>query len=96
MTWTLLEWAGEAVVVWLVVSFLKRIGGVIVSERCLIPNCQRMSAVGKRGLCLVCYSQAKKKVDNFEVSWEQLAQRGLCKPESSPFDDAYSKAMENE
>jgi len=60
---------------------------------CCIPNCQRIG--GKRGMCLVCYGKAKKKVEAGEVTWEKLEAAGLCKPDENadPFDDAYSKAM---
>lgn len=100
MAWTLVEWTTETTVTWLTVSlmvlFFKRAKGVVMSERCMIPNCQRLAALGKRGLCLVCFSRAKKKVDSGETTWERLAEMRLCKSESNPFDDAYTRAMEGE
>jgi hypothetical protein len=64
--------------------------------RCVIENCFRAPAAGKRGMCLVCYSKAKKKVDSGEVTWDRLEEMGMCLPEDDPFDDAYNKAMEDE
>lgn len=59
--------------------------------KCLVSGCSRLE--NKRGLCLVCYSQAKRKVTAGQTTWEKLADLGLCKPETTPFDDAYTRAM---
>lgn len=75
--------------------FLKRLGGVFVSgtDKCVIGKCVRHSY--KMGLCMQCYSKAKSKVEREETDWDKLAQLGLCKIEGDPFDDAYSRAMED-
>lgn len=66
-------------------------------KRCVIPSCPRVAAEGRRGLCLVCYSAAKKKVEAHETTWEKLAEKGLCEDMSdNPFNDAYSRAMEGQ
>ena len=97
--WTLVEWIGEAITTWLSVkvstSFLKGVLGAFMNNTCLIKSCHRMAACDKRGLCLVCYGQAKKKVDNKQTTWDQLEKMGLCKSEDSPFNSAYDKAVED-
>lgn len=60
-------------------------------KQCMIPRCMRM--VFKRGLCMVCYGKAKKKVQEGSTTWEQLEEVGLCKSDTDPFDDAYSEAI---
>lgn len=64
--------------------------------KCMITGCFRAQAPGKRGLCLICYSRAKKKVEAGETTWETLVKLGLCNGTSDPFDDAYDKATETE
>ena len=79
--------------------FLKRVWRSIVPESvsgkgCIIKACIR-PAGQYRGLCLICYSKAKKKVTAGEVTWKRLEELGLAAPDiSDPFDDAYSKATE--
>lgn len=59
--------------------------------KCLIKACARPRA--KRGLCLICYSQAKKKVEAGETTWDKLVELGLCESDRTPFDDAYDRAI---
>lgn len=59
---------------------------------CMIQGCMRTKV--RRGLCLVCYSRANKKVEAGETTWAKLAEMGLCESDRDPFDDAYSRAME--
>lgn len=86
----------------MVVLFLKSMKGKVMTtgnDLCMIKKCIRKAAIGDasyRGLCLVCYGKAKAKVSSGETTWERLAEMGLCKHESNPFDDAYTKAMEGE
>ena len=72
----------------------------VITSNCYIKTCQRMPGADAkyRGLCPVCYSEAKKLVDSNQTTWEGLASKGLCSSgqASSPFNDAYSKAMEGE
>lgn len=70
-----------------------------MTKPCMIPKCQRLSAQGMRGLCMMCYSRAKKRVDAGEVTWDKLAALNLCDakdPTIDAFDDAYSKAMKGQ
>lgn len=78
--------------------FLKRVWRSIVPEvvsgkGCIIKACMR-PAGQYRGLCLICYSKAKKKVAAGEVTWEKLEELGLAVSDADPFDDAYTRAME--
>lgn len=89
-------------VVGFVVGFsLKEMWGWLMSDTkrytCIVPGCnQPAAAANYRGLCLRCYGTAKKKIDAGETTWDRLVELGLCeKKESSPFDDAYSRAMED-
>ena len=65
-----------------------------MNKICMIQGCARQAAT--RGLCLVCYSKAKKKVDEGATTWESLVKMGLCEKPSDPFDDAYNRAMEDQ
>ncbi len=94
MAWTLFEMVIGALAEMLSSIILKGIWRATMGERCLIKACMR-TAGGKHGLCLVCYSRAKKKVDAGETTWEKLEELGLCKGQADPFDDAYTKAMED-
>lgn len=47
----------------------------------------------QRGLCLICYGKAKKKVEAGEVTWEELVEMGLCEGVADPFDEAFNNAM---
>lgn len=58
--------------------------------RCRIKGCGSIAA--KRGLCLMCYSKAKKKVDAGVITWDKLAEVGLCEPDHDPFDAAFNEA----
>lgn len=91
VAWTLLEASIKALAVWLVCLLSRKVLDRIMSEKCLIDKCARSAA--KRGLCLVCYSHAKRRVDGKEVTWKRLEELGLVIPESGPFDAAYDNAI---
>lgn len=63
-----------------------------MAELCKIKGCYRRQS--QRGLCLVCYSKAKKKVEAGETTWEKLVELGLCDDVDDPFGDAYKKTTE--
>lgn len=96
MAWMLCEEALKAVVIFVVSIFLKRVKGAVMNEVCMIPGCVRHTAHNCRGLCLICYGKAKKKVTDGQTTWEKLVKLKLCKEETDPFDDAYARAMEDE
>lgn len=68
---------------------------VIGSPSCFIKGCARprTANASMRGLCLVCYGKAKKKVEAGETTWDKLAEMGLCEKDKDPFDDAYARAL---
>lgn len=78
---------------------LKKVADKMTTKVCKIKTCQRLAAAENcRGLCMMCYSMAKKKVNAGEVTWEKLAEMGLCenKEAADPFSDAYSRATKGE
>lgn len=61
-------------------------------DLCIIPECKvRRGPDYARGMCLLCYSQAKKTVDSGMWTWERLVEVGLALPESNLF----TKALNN-
>lgn len=82
--------AGSAVGV-----ILKRLWGLRMNgKKCMIGGCYRNGAPAQLGLCLVCYSRAKKKVEAGETTWEELKRLGLCGGESDVFDQAFRDAKQ--
>ncbi len=58
------------------------------TEKCLIPDCPNMAAPAlKRGLCMKCYSSARKMVERGAVTWDKLVKEGLAldSADSEPF-----------
>lgn len=62
--------------------------------QCMVPQCERPQALAmKRGLCMPCYSKAKKMVESGKTTWEQLEEMGLSKSqEDDPFTEAFNAA----
>lgn len=59
--------------------------------KCMIPNCGRDAIVTpKRGLCMRCYSTAKKMVESGDTNWDELVEKGLALDLG---DDAFTKAF---
>ena len=77
--------------------FFKRVWRAVMpeSKKCAVERCMRQATAATRGMCLICYGKAKKKVEDGEVTWQTLEELGMCGKPSDPFDDAYSRAMEN-
>ena len=64
--------------------------------KCIITNCYRLGA--QRGLCLVCYSKAKRAVESGKVTWDKLVSLGLAKDSGDGgdvFNEALNKALED-
>lgn len=97
MAWMLCEELLKLAVVYAVELFLKVCKGIVVTSinQCKIPRCRHPRADSMRGLCIQCYSKAKKKVQSGETSWDRLVEMGLCDNETDPFDDAYSRALDH-
>lgn len=66
----------------------------ITSDKCITPDCPRASGDPKtyRGLCLRCYSSAKKLVESGSYSLEKLEEMGLVLPTYDPFREAVINA----
>ena len=66
--------------------------------KCMTPKCvgEEATAMG-RGLCMKCYSAAKKLVESGNYTWDGLAAKGLCKSfkDANPFMDALRETEEN-
>lgn len=62
-------------------------------SKCLRDNCTASAANGKtyRGLCLKCYSSAKKLVDADKTSWEELEAMGLAEGKPDEFTTEFLK-----
>lgn len=63
---------------------------------CITPNCKRFVAQSLgRGLCMLCYSKAKKLVAGKTTTWKQLEEMGLALPDASdPFTQAFNEAKD--
>lgn len=49
--------------------------------KCLITSCLNTSAPAlKRGLCMTCYSRAKRMVEAGTTTWDKLVEIGLALP----------------
>lgn len=69
--------------------------------KCLIKSCNNLSAPAlKRGLCMSCYGQAKRRVESGVTTWQKLAEIGLALPidteESDPFAQEFDKLTKGE
>ncbi len=71
-------------------------GDSTMTKNCIIPACCRPAS--KRGLCLVCYSKAKKRIElsNNNLTWEHLVEKGLAESEQDPFDVAFEKSFKED
>lgn len=87
--------AGALGGVFLKVMWRAVMGYETAADKCMITGCSGFVANNRRGLCNNCYKRAKAKVDSGETTWGILAERGLCVGKADPFDDAYSRAMED-
>lgn len=94
-----MAWMLDEILKELVLALLLWLGGKAMTaaglnENCMITGCRNRGT--RRGLCLLCYSRAKKKIDTGETTWEKLIERGLAKDDRDPFDTAYEKAMKED
>lgn len=60
-------------------------------QKCVVDKCTNTEAADCRGLCLKCYSIAKKMVASGKTTWEQLEENGMAKPKDSPFLSQFDK-----
>lgn len=61
-------------------------------RKCLTADCRSDKAAGLRGLCMKCYSRAKKLVAGGATTWEELAQLGMVESkDKDPFETEFLK-----
>lgn len=65
-------------------------------NRCLTSECNAaVTNSDFKGLCLKCYSAAKKKVASGETTWEELEALGLVmSKDETPFEAAFRRKKE--
>lgn len=61
-------------------------------DKCLTPECGKSRFASGKGLCMQCYSAAKKLVDAGKTTWEELAEMGLVATSS---ESKFLKAFNN-
>ena len=69
--------------------------GSVGPPKCLTKGCLRQSATSlKRGLCMPCYSAAKKMVESGKTTWDELVSLGLAMgdADTDPFIKAFNSA----
>lgn len=59
-------------------------------EKCLTTTCNAKEAASCRGLCMRCYSGAKRLVESGQTTWDQLAAMQLVKQELSEFEKRFA------
>lgn len=64
----------------------------------MIAACPRPEAIAlKRGLCMSCYSKAKKAVESGQTTWDALEKMGLCRSYViDPFTAAFEQAKQEQ
>lgn len=53
--------------------------------KCLTGKCPIAEAKDCKGLCMKCYSAAKKMVEGKLTTWDELINMGMIHVEDSPF-----------
>lgn len=53
-------------------------------EKCMTPECVRPSKPGNKGMCRSCHSAVARLVRQGRITWQQLEEKGLAKPERDP------------
>lgn len=66
--------------------------------QCCNPRCKGMGSPSLKGLCMKCYKEAKKIVEDGQASWEELAQLELCRiaEDDASFAAALKRAKEQQ
>lgn len=59
------------------VSVLQSSRSTQTEEICLVPGCQ--SVVAARGMCLQCYSTAKRNIQRGNATWDEFIAAGLAR-----------------
>lgn len=64
-------------------------------DKCIVGDCKSKPAAQCKGLCMKCYSTAKKLVTSGETTWEELYRMNLAVDESEPFVRAFNSKKDN-
>lgn len=62
-----------------------------LSKWCLTADCRLDRAAGCKGLCMKCYSRAKKMVAGGSTTWDELAALGMVESEKDAFETEFLK-----
>ena len=63
-------------------------------EKCLSSGCSRPAvAIMQRGLCMVCYSKAKKMVEAGTTTWAEIVALGLAAGSDADGTDPFTRAF---
>ena len=54
-----------------------------VKEPCLVGTCRKSKAAGCKGMCMKCYSSAKKLVTIGKTTWDELVEMGMAEIEAT-------------
>ncbi len=65
-------------------------------NKCLSATCSNNSAAQCKGLCMRCYSSAKKQVAAGKVTWEKFAELGMIELEKTPFEAELEERLKRE
>jgi hypothetical protein len=65
-----------------------------ISSQCLTPECNGQSTY--KGLCMKCYSEAKKLVEAGTTTWEALAEMGLADQGETKFARAFKQRQKEQ
>lgn len=63
------------------------------NKACRTLGCNKISVTNLKGLCMTCYSKAKKMVESGRTTWEVLESKGLIEGKADPFETAFNKAI---
>ena len=67
---------------------------IVETPKCLSKTCTRPSALAlKRGLCMICYSRAKKMVEAGVTTWREIIELGLALPSDTDGGDPFTQAF---
>ena len=63
-----------------------------INQTCTTEGCYTVRYSDGRGLCMNCYSKAKKMVEAKKTTWEELESMGLVEPKATDkFTQSFNK-----
>lgn len=62
----------------------------MTAKKCLTQKCRQLAASDEcRGLCLQCYTTAKRLVASNQTTWEKLENAGFVLRKLDPFEEQF-------